>query len=74
MHVKNEIESKSGEMDDKFESTILDKGVMNVKEIVDYAKAHGGTKEFIIEQESYQGMQPIDCAKADLEVMKKWGY
>lgn len=74
MHVKNEIPSAKGEMDDKFESTVLDKGVMDVKEIIDYAKAYGGTKEFIIEQESYQDMTPVECAKADLAVMKKWGY
>ncbi len=75
MHVKDEIKTdKAGEMNDYYESTILGKGVMNVKEIVDYAKKNGGTKDFIIEQESYQDKTPIECAKEDLEVMKKWGY
>jgi sugar phosphate isomerase/epimerase len=75
MHVKNEIKSdKKGEMDDAYESTILDKGVMDVKEIVDYAKKNGGTKHFIIEQESYQGETPLNCSKEDLAVMKRWGY
>jgi sugar phosphate isomerase/epimerase len=75
MHVKNEIKSdKKGEMDDAYESTILDKGVMDVKEIVDYAKKNGGTKHFIIEQESYQGKTPLDCSKEDLAVMQKWGF
>ena len=34
----------------------------------------GGTKHFIIEQEAYQGIAPIDCVKEDLQIMKKWGY
>ena len=72
MHVKDEI--KSAAHDDGFESTILGKGVINVKEILEYAKKNGGTKRFIIEQESYQGIAPIDCAKEDLAMMKKWGY
>ena len=75
MHVKNEIKSEKGEMSgEPYESTVLDKGVMDVKEIVDYGKKYGGTKEFIIEQESYQGKAPIDCVKEDLAIMKKWGY
>jgi len=72
MHVKDEITSSTH--DEGYESTVLGKGVIGVKEILDYAKKNGGTKQFIIEQESYQGLQPIDCAKEDLEIMKKWGY
>jgi sugar phosphate isomerase/epimerase len=71
MHVKDEITATSGH--DKFESTILGKGIIPVKEVVDLGRKWG-TKHFIIEQESYQGKQPIDCAKEDLEIMKKWGY
>ncbi len=75
MHVKDEIKAAKGEMaGEPYESTVLDKGVLNVKNILDYAKKNGGTKHFIIEQESYQGKAPIDCAKEDLEIMKKWGY
>ena len=75
MHVKDEIKSeKKGEMDDDYESTILGKGVMPVKEIVDLAKKSGGTTEFIIEQESYQGKTPLDCSKDDLAIMKGWGF
>ena len=74
MHVKNEIKVEKGEMKEPYESTVLDTGVINVKEVIDYAKKHGGTTDFIIEQESYQGKAPLDCAKADLEIMKKWGY
>ena len=75
MHVKDEIKSKdNGEMEDNYESTILGKGVLPVKEIVDQFKKAGGTTEFIIEQESYQGKDPLDCAKENLKIMNKWGY
>ena len=75
MHVKDEIKSSGkGEMGDEYESTVLGKGILPVKEVVDLAKKIGGTTEFIIEQESYQGKTPLDCAKEDLAAMKKWGY
>ena len=75
MHVKDEIISKgNGEMGDKYESTILGKGLLPVKEIIDLFKKSGGTTEFIIEQESYQGKKPLDCAKENLKIMKNWGY
>lgn len=75
MHVKDEIKAdKKGEMEGGYESTVLGKGVIPVKQILDLAKKSGGTTQFIIEQESYQGKTPIDCAKEDLVVMKKWGY
>ncbi len=75
MHVKDEIKtSAEGEMGGKYESTILGKGIIPVKEVIDLGKKSGGTIHFIIEQESYQGMAPIDCAREDLAVMKKWKY
>jgi len=75
MHVKDEIKTdKKGEMDDAYESTVLGKGILPVKEIVDLARKSGGTTEFIIEQESYQGKTPLDCSKEDLKVMKSWGF
>jgi sugar phosphate isomerase/epimerase len=73
MHVKDEIKTQK-EGHEKFESTILGKGVVPVKEIIDLGRSAGGTKHFIIEQESYQGKTPLECAKADYEQMKKWGY
>jgi sugar phosphate isomerase/epimerase len=73
MHVKDEIKSEKGEMGG-YESTILGKGVLPVKDIVDAGRKSGGTKHFIIEQESYQGKTPLDCVKEDLAIMKKWGY
>lgn len=74
MHVKDEIKSEKGEMNDNFESTVLGKGILPVKEIVDQFRKLGGTTEFIIEQESYQGKTPLNCSKEDLEIMKGWGY
>jgi sugar phosphate isomerase/epimerase len=72
-HVKDEIKTEKGS-EREYESTILGKGVMEVKEVIDLAKKIGGTSHFIIEQESYQGKTPLDCAEQDLHIMKKWGY
>jgi len=75
MHVKDEIKSGvTGEMNSKYESTILGNGIIPVKEVIDLGKQLGGTLHFIVEQESYQGRLPIDCAKEDFKKMKQWGY
>jgi sugar phosphate isomerase/epimerase len=72
MHVKDEIKASSGA--EKYESTILGEGIVNTRQVTDLGKRSGGTRHFIIEQESYQGKAPLDCCKADLGIMKKWGY
>jgi sugar phosphate isomerase/epimerase len=73
MHVKDEIPvTKASE--EKFESTILGKGIVGTKEVCDIGRTSGGTKWFIIEQESYQGLTPLDCSKQDYDIMKGWGY
>jgi len=74
MHVKDEIKSTGNNNNEEYESTVLGTGIVNVKEVIDLGRKSGGTKHFIIEQESYQGKTPIVCVKEDLEVMKKWGY
>jgi sugar phosphate isomerase/epimerase len=74
MHVKDEIKSEKGEMGGGYESCVLGKGILPVKEIVDAGRKIGGTKHFIIEQESYQGKTPLESVTEDLKVMKKWGY
>lgn len=75
MHVKDEIKvEKKGEMDDGYESTVLGKGVIPVKQILDLGKKSGGTTQFIIEQESYQSITPLHSAKKDYGTMKEWGY
>src|ERR1700749_285793 len=74
MHVKDEIKSTTGQGMDGYDSTVLGTGVMPVKDIVKAARKSGGTSQFIIEQESYQGKDPFDCVKIDLQMMKKWGF
>lgn len=74
MHVKDEMKrdapAPSGNV---YENTILGKGVLPVKEIIDYARKTG-TRYFIIEQEDYQDKTPLECAAADLKKMKSWGF
>lgn len=72
MHVKDEIKSTTHK--NGYESTVLGKGVIGVKDILDYAKKDGTTKLLIIEQEAYQDKTPLVCAKEDLAAMKQWGY
>jgi sugar phosphate isomerase/epimerase len=72
LHVKDEIKAEGG--NEPYESCILGEGIVNVKEVLDLATKIGGTKVYIIEQESYQGKTPMECVGADLEVMKNWGY
>jgi sugar phosphate isomerase/epimerase len=69
MHVKDQIRKPDG----KYENTELGKGVLPLRDILKTA-SKSGTSHFIIEQEEYQGLDPLVCAKADLAVMYKWGY
>ncbi len=69
MHVKDEIQIGPG----KFESTILGKGIVSVKDLIDLGRK-SGTLHFIVEQEAYQGRPPLDCVKEDLAIMRRWGY
>jgi sugar phosphate isomerase/epimerase len=73
LHVKDEIKSEKGSMGG-YESTILGTGVIQVKDVLDLAVNSGGASHLIIEQESYQGKTPLECAEQDLQIMKKWGY
>jgi sugar phosphate isomerase/epimerase len=74
MHVKDEVPSSAGH--EKFESTILGKGSgqIDVQALVKLGDKEGGTKHFIIEQESYQGLKPLDCMKQNIAIMRGWGY
>jgi sugar phosphate isomerase/epimerase len=72
IHAKDEILAKGGS--EKYESTILGEGIVHAKEVLELATTKGGTKCYIIEQESYGDKTPLACVKADLEAMKKWGY
>jgi sugar phosphate isomerase/epimerase len=73
MHVKDEILAKEGK--EKYVSTILGQGIVGTKEVCDIGRTSGGTKWFIVEQESYQGgLTPLESAKKDFAIMKSWGY
>lgn len=74
MHVKDEVPSSAGH--EKFESTVLGKGSgqIDVKALVKLGDKEGGTKHFIIEQEAYQGLKPLDCMKENIAIMRGWGY
>lgn len=74
MHVKNELKRDSPGTDGKlYENTVLGKGVIPVKEVIDYARKTG-TRYFIIEQEEYQEKTPLECAAIDFKTMKSWGF
>jgi sugar phosphate isomerase/epimerase len=71
LHVKDVLKEKNKE--NRHDSTILGKGVLNVKDVVDLAVKNGAWL-LIIEQEAYQNETPMDCVKDDLAAMKKWGF
>jgi sugar phosphate isomerase/epimerase len=64
-HVKDEIKSSAPDTMDGYESTVLGKGVIPVKDVLEEERK-SGTFYFIIE--------PVDCAKEDLTIMKGWGF
>lgn len=69
MHVKDVIKKSDG----RYENTSLGKGLLPLKEILKTARKTG-TSQFIIEQEDYQGIDPIASTAIDLKVMQGWGY
>ena len=69
IHVKDMIQREDG----RYESTILGKGLVGVREAADLARDQG-TQLFIIEQEAYQGRTPMDCMEENLAIMRSWGY
>lgn len=72
LHVKDEVLASTG--NEKYESAILGAGIVNVKDVIALVGKHNKDVHYIIEQESYQGKTPLDCAKEDLAIMKSWGY
>ena len=72
VHVKDEVPASAG--NEKYESAILGAGIVSVKDVIALIGKHNKGVHYIIEQESYQGKAPLDCAKEDLAVMKSWGY
>jgi sugar phosphate isomerase/epimerase len=72
LHVKDEVSST--DKNEKYESALLGSGVVNVREVIDLVRKTSKNTHYIIEQESYQGKSPLDCAKENLAIMKKWKY
>ena len=66
MHVKDEVKGEK----EIYESTILGTGIIGVADVLKLAAKSGGTTEYIIEQESYQGKSPVESIKMDLEWIK----
>jgi sugar phosphate isomerase/epimerase len=71
LHVKDLLKEKNKE--NMHDSTILGKGVLNIKDVMALSIKNGAWL-MIIEQEAYQNESPMDCVKDDLAAMKKWGY
>lgn len=68
-HVKDEIPAANGH--EKYESTILGKGIVPVKDVLKIAIKAGGPNHFIVEQESYQGMSALESMKINLQFAKQ---
>lgn len=74
LHIKDEVAAAGkGSMGHGFESTLLGKGVVPVKDILAFCSANG-TRHIIIEQESYQQLQPLETCRINLQSLKDWGY
>ncbi|MGD0583469.1 MAG: sugar phosphate isomerase/epimerase [Bacteroidales bacterium] len=71
LHVKDVMKEKNKV--NSHDSTILGKGVLDVKDVLALAIKNGAWL-MIIEQEDYQNESPMDCVKDDLAAMKEWGY
>ena len=71
LHIKDVLKEKNKE--NSHDSTVLGKGVLDVKNVVPLAIKNGAWL-LIIEQEAYQNESPMDCVKDDLMAMKSWGY
>jgi sugar phosphate isomerase/epimerase len=67
MHVKDEIKGEK----ELYESTILGTGIIGVADVLKLAAKSGGTTQYIIEQESYQGKSPLESIKMDLDWIKE---
>jgi len=72
IHVKDEIPVSGG--DSQYESTVLGEGIVDVRQVLKLARKIGGRQVYIIEQEAYQNLTPMESVKKDLGIMKQWGF
>ncbi len=70
IHIKDMIRTSNGE---GYESTVLGEGLVDAREVTKMA-GDMGTKLFVIEQEAYQGKEPLDCMRENLSIVKQWEY
>jgi len=70
LHLKDMTANANG---DGFESTMMGKGVLPMKEIIELA-INSGTTLFVIEQEAYQGKDPLLCMQENYDMMLEWKY
>jgi len=71
VHVKDVIPAAEA---GKYESSVIGEGIADVRNVLDQIKETGGAQVVIIEQESYQGRTPMECARENLATIRKWGY
>lgn len=70
IHIKDMIKNADG----NYESTIIGKGVVGSREVTKLSGKTGGSWLYIIEQEAYQGKEPMECMLENLAAAKKWGF
>jgi sugar phosphate isomerase/epimerase len=70
--VKDEI--AVADAHEKYESTILGKGIVPLQDILETILKSQPDAHLIIEQEAYQGKAPLQSMQENMQVMKQWGY
>lgn len=70
IHLKDMQLKATGE---GFESTVIGTGILPMKEIIDLS-IESGTSLFVIEQEAYQGKDPVMCMEENFKMMTSWGH
>jgi len=72
MHVKDEFrKAGGGERGQGYESTVLGGGELKLAEIVKAGRETGGAKYFFVEQETFQGVPELECARKNYQFMKR---
>lgn len=72
LHVKDAVALPNNP--NRYESTILGKGVSGIQEILSIAGRQKNPPHLIIEQEAYQGLDPMECMRQNLAMMRQWGF
>jgi sugar phosphate isomerase/epimerase len=70
LHLKDMQLRTTGE---GFESTVIGTGLLPMQEIIELS-IQSGTTLFVIEQEAYQGKDPLLCMEENFKMMNSWGH